>query len=111
MLDDVLRDAELRRIAAVRTWAGFPAPPLDDAFRTGLRRQLMQEAWAKNEGGFSLLRRAFGPPGFAWVGAAAGLVLIASVGVWGAPQQPGGVSEAPAGRPPGGQRRRPLPQP
>ena len=110
-LDDVLQDAELRRIAAVLTSARFPDPPLDDAFRTGLRRQLMQEAWAKNEGGFSLWRRAFGPPGFAWVGAAAGLVLIASVVVWGALQQPGGFSEVHVGSPVDGKSSVSLQQP
>jgi len=78
-LDDVLQDADLRRIVAVLTSAETPEPPLDDAYRTGLRRQLMQEAWAMSEGRYSLWRRAFGPRGFAWAGAAAGLVLIASV--------------------------------
>ena len=110
-LDDVLQDAELRRIAAVLTSSRFPDPPLDDAFRTGLRRQLMQEAWAKSEGGFSLWRRAFGAPGFAWAGAAAGLVLIASVVVWGALQQPGGFSEVHVGSPVDGKSSVSLQQP
>jgi hypothetical protein len=91
-LDDVLQDADLRRIAAVLTSAGVPEPPLDDAFRTGLRRQLMQEAWAMSEGRYSWWRRAFGPRGFAWAGAAAGLVLIASVVVWTALQPTGGFN-------------------
>jgi len=92
-LDDVLQDAELRRLAAVLTSTRVPEAPLDDAFRSGLRRQLMQEAWAMSEGRYSLWRRMFGPPGFAWAGAAAGLVLIASVVVWTALQQPGGFSQ------------------
>ena len=49
-LDDVLQDDELRRLAAVLSTARRPEPPVDDAFRTGLRRQLMQEAWAISEG-------------------------------------------------------------
>ena len=92
-LDDVLQDGELRRMAALLSSARVPEPPLDDAFRSGLRRQLMQEAWAMSEGRRSLWRRMFGPPGFAWAGAAAGLVLIASVVVWTALQQPGGFSQ------------------
>ena len=91
-LDDVLQDADLRRIVAVLTSAETPEPPLDDAYRTGLRRQLMQEAWAMSEGRYSLWRRAFGPRGFAWAGAAAGLVLIASVVVWTALQPTGGFN-------------------
>ena len=38
-LDDVLQDEELRRLASVLRSARMPEPPLDDAFRTGLRRQ------------------------------------------------------------------------
>ncbi len=45
-LDDVLQDDELRRIARVLSSATIPEPPLDEAFRTGLRRQLMNQAWA-----------------------------------------------------------------
>src|SRR5690348_205353 len=92
-LDDVLQDDELRHLAAVLRSGRVPEPPLDEAFRTGLRRQLMQRAWAMSDGRDSLWRRAFGPPGFAWAGAAAGLVLIASVVVWTALQQPGGFSQ------------------
>jgi len=33
-LDDVLQDADLRRIVAVLTSAETPEPPLDDAYRT-----------------------------------------------------------------------------
>jgi hypothetical protein len=46
-----------------------------------------------SEGRHSVWRRLFGPPGFAWAGAAAGLVLIASVVVWTALQQPGGFNQ------------------
>src|SRR6266513_2729245 len=92
-LDEVLPDAELRRIAGVLSSTRTPDPPVDEAFRTGLRRQLMNQAWAMSEGRNSWWRRAFAPPGLAWAGAAAGLVLIASVVVWGALQQPGGFQQ------------------
>src|SRR5438477_12703321 len=78
-LEDILQDDELRRVAAVLSSVRSPEPPLDDAFRTSLRRQLMQQAWAMSEGRYSWWRRAFAPPGLAWAGADAGLVLIASV--------------------------------
>lgn len=78
-LDDVLQDTELRRIATLLGSATTPEAPLDDAFQSGLRRQLMQQAWAMAEGRDSWWRRAFRPPGLAWAGAAVGLVVIASV--------------------------------
>lgn len=80
-LDDVLQDDELRRIATLLGSARSPEPPLDDAFRTGLRHQLMQQAWSMTEGRQSWWRRAFAPPGLAWAGAAAGVILIAVVAV------------------------------
>ncbi len=91
-LEDVLQDGELRRIASILSAVRAPEPPLDDAFRTGLRRQLMQEAWSRSEGRDSWWRRAFAPPGIAWAGAAAGLLLIASVVVWYSTQTTGGLS-------------------
>src|SRR6184192_3163343 len=92
-LDDVLQDDELRHVAALLKSASTPEPPLDEAFRTGLRRQLMNEAWSMTEGRGAWWRRAFAPPGLAWAGAAAGVLLIASVVVWGALQQPGGFQQ------------------
>ncbi|HEY0830250.1 MAG TPA: Ig-like domain-containing protein [Candidatus Dormibacteraeota bacterium] len=92
-LEDVLQDAELRRVASLLRAAKAPEPPLDDAFRTGLRRQLMQEAWSRSESRGSWWRRAFAPPGIAWAGAAAGLLLIASVVVWLSTQQSGGLNQ------------------
>ena len=91
-LEDVLQDDELRRIASMLSTARVPEPPLDEAFRTGLRRQLMNEAWSMTEGRVSWFRRAFAPPGLAWAGAAAGLVLIISVVVFAFAQHPGGFS-------------------
>jgi hypothetical protein len=92
-LDDVLNDPELRRVASLLHTARTPEPPLDDAFRTGLRRQLMQEAWSMAEGRNSWWRRAFAPPGIAWAGAVAGVLLIAAVAVWTATQQTGSLNQ------------------
>ena len=78
-LEDVLQEDDLRRIATLLRSVQSPEPPLDDAYRTGLRRQLMHEAWSMAEGGQSWWRRAFAPPGLAWAGAAAGVILIAAV--------------------------------
>lgn len=91
-LDDVLQDGELRHIASMLSSSTTAEPPLDEAFRTGLRRQLMNEAWAMTEGRRSWWRRAFAPPGLAWAGAAAGLLLIVSVVGYYALQQPGGLT-------------------
>ena len=93
-LDDVLQDEELQRIGAVLSAAKVPEPPLDDAFRTGLRRQLMTQAWDMAEGRSDRLwRRAFAPPGMAWAGAAAGLILIASVVLFATTQTNGGFNQ------------------
>jgi hypothetical protein len=92
-LDDVLQDSDLRRVAELLRSARAPEPPLDDAYQTGLRRQLMQEAWtmAERRAG-SWWRRLFAPPGLAWAGAVAGVLLIAAVAVWTATQQNGTLS-------------------
>ncbi len=110
-LDDVLDDGELRRIAGVLKSASIADPPLDDAFRTGLRRQLRNEAWAMSEGRESWWRRAFAPPGLAWAGAAAGLLLIASVVVFTTLQQPGGLNQLIVQSPVDGSRNVALQQP
>ena len=85
-LDDVLQDDELLHLGELLSSAVRPEPPLDDAFKSGLRRQLMQQAWAMGEGRPSLWKRVFAPPGMAWIGATAGLLLIASVVVFMATQ-------------------------
>ena len=85
-LDDVLQDQELLRLGELLSSAVRPEPPLDDAFKSSLRRQLMHQAWAIGEGRPSLWKRAFAPPGMAWIGATAGLLLIASVVVFMATQ-------------------------
>ena len=88
-LDDILQDQELRRLGGLLSSARREDPPLDEAFRSGLRRQLMQQAWDMSEGRPSLWRRVFAPPGLAWAGATAGLVLIAAVVVFWAMQPSG----------------------
>ncbi len=92
-LDDILQEDDLRRIASTLSSAQVSEPPLDDAFRTGLRRQLMKEAWSMSERRQGWWRRAFAPPGLAWAGAAAGLLLIASVVLWTAQQPTGGLDK------------------
>src|SRR5258708_14258071 len=47
----------------------------------------MHQAWEMGEGRSSWWRRAFAPPGMAWIGATAGLLLIASVVVYTATHQ------------------------
>jgi len=110
-LEDVLQDDELRRIASVLSSARAPEPPLDEAFRTGLRRQLMNEAWSMTEGRQSWWRRAFAPPGLAWAGAAAGLVLIMSVVIYTSLQPGGGVQQIIVQSPVDGDRSVALAQP
>ena len=110
-LDDVLQDEELRRLAGLLTSTRRSEPPLDDAFRSGLRRQLMQQAWEMGEGRPSLWRRLFAPPGLAWVGATAGLVLIASLVVFYGTQQAGGFQQVFVRSPMDGGRAVALQQP
>src|SRR5260370_27103174 len=78
-LDDILQDEELSRLAGLLNSTRREEPPLDDAFRSGLRRQLMQQAWDMGEGRQSLWRRIFAPPGPAWVGASARVIRIATI--------------------------------
>lgn len=53
-----------------------PAVEADPAFREALRRRLMQEAWKQKEPRRPWYRRLLGPPGLAWAGAMAGVLLI-----------------------------------
>jgi hypothetical protein len=82
-LDDLFPDPEDRRLAAILTSVQAPEVTADPAFRSQLRRQLMQEAWGHGErrrrqgGGF--WRGLFAPTGLAWTGAVAGVVMIALV--------------------------------
>jgi hypothetical protein len=89
-LDDVLQDDELVRLAGLLRSRRGAEPPLDEAFRSELRRQLMQQAWVLGEGRTPWWRRLTAPqgPALAWAGAAAGVLLIASVVVFAALQKP-----------------------
>lgn len=53
-----------------------PMVEADPAFREALRRRLMQEAWHQKEPRRPWYRRLLGPPGLAWAGAMAGVLLI-----------------------------------
>jgi hypothetical protein len=111
-LNDVLQDVELQQFASLLSSAKVPEPPLDEAFRSGLRRQLMTEAWTMAEGrGNGLWRRAFAPPGMAWASAAAGLIIIASVVLFATTQTPGGLTTVVVGSPMDGSKTVALQQP
>jgi len=101
-LDDVLQDQELLHLADMLRSARRAAPPLDDAFRSELRRTLMQKAWEAGEGRTPWWSRLTAPPALAWAGAAVGALLIAAVVVF-MSQQPSGqliitspIADAPA---------------
>ena len=87
-LEDVLQDHELLHLAGLLRSARRTEPPLDDAFRSSLRRQLMQKAWEMGEGRVPWWRRLARPPALAWAGAATGVILIASVAVFMTGQSP-----------------------
>jgi hypothetical protein len=88
-LDDILQDEELIRLAGLLKATRRADPPLDDAFRSSLRRQLMQRAWGMEEVRTPWWHRFAGPPALAWAGAALGILLIGSVVVFTANQGPG----------------------
>jgi Bacterial Ig-like domain len=98
-LDDILQDQELVHIARLLSSARRAEPPLDEAFRTGLRRQLMQKASGIEERRPSWWGRLFTPPALAWAGATAGVVLIAGVVIFMALQAPGSVTRLVIGSP------------
>lgn len=78
-LDDILQDSELLQVANLLREGRIADPPLDDAFRSALRRQLMNRAWGMGERGTPWWSGIFGPNTLAWAGAAVGVVLIATV--------------------------------
>jgi hypothetical protein len=89
-LDDVLQDEELVRLAGLLRSTVRAEPPLDEAFRSELRRQLMQKAWGeKSERRTPWWHRLPAPPSLAWAAVTAGVLLIASVVVYSSTQQPG----------------------
>ena len=78
-LNEILGDPELIRLAQVLHSSTMPEPPLDDAFKTGLRRELMAAAWRTVDSKNTWWRRLAAPQGLAWAGAAAMVVIVASV--------------------------------
>jgi Big-like domain-containing protein len=78
-LNEILGDPELIRLAQALSSRAMPDPPLDEAFKTGLRRELMADAWRTVEGKNTWWRRLVSPQGLAWAGAAAMVVIVASV--------------------------------
>jgi hypothetical protein len=80
-LDDILQDQELRHIADLLRGAPTAEAPLDDAFRSALRRQLMNQAWGMG-GGDPWWRKLFGPSTLVWATAAVGVILIGAVVVF-----------------------------
>ena len=92
-LNDILGDPELIRIAHKLSSASAPEPPLDDAFKSSLRRELMAAAWRETEGKNAWWRRAFAPQGLAWAGAVAMVVVVASVIFYTASLPAGGLTQ------------------
>lgn len=92
-LDDILQDQELSHVADLLRAGRMTDPPLDDAFRSALRRQLMNRAWGMGERKDPWWRKTFGPSTLAWAGAAVGVILIATVVVLMATNNtPGGLT-------------------
>ena len=81
-LDDILQDAELMQVAEWLRQGRMADPPLDEAFRSALRRQLMNRAWGMGDGSVPWWRKLFGPSTLAWASGAVGVVLIAAIVVF-----------------------------
>jgi hypothetical protein len=93
-LDELFPDPDDRRMAAILTSVQAPEVTADPAFRSQLRRQVMQEAWGRGErrrreAGGSFWRGLFAPKGLAWAGAMAGVLMVA-VGAYGLSRGVGG---------------------
>ncbi len=77
-LEDLFdKDASLEPYANLLRASRLKDAPLDPAFRSALRRQLMEEAWKRTERRPSLFSSLFRGPGLAWAGASMALVLLA----------------------------------
>jgi hypothetical protein len=93
-LDDTLQnDPELLRIARMLRSTPRAQPPLDAEFRSKLRRQLMDQAWDSVEDRRAWWRGLFAPQRVAWAAAAAVVVLVASIVLYTATQEPGQLIE------------------
>lgn len=93
LADALERDPELMRIAGMLGSAKQPEPPLDDAFRASLRRQLMDQAWDSVEDRRAWWRGWLAPQRMAWAGAAAVFVLAASIVFYTAAQPGGSITQ------------------
>ena len=79
-LEDLFaRDPSLEPYANLLRTSRLKEPPLDPAFRSALRRQILEEAWRRTERRSSLLASLFRGPGLAWAGASMAAVLLAIV--------------------------------
>ncbi len=78
-IDDLFPDPGDRRLAQSLRSVHAPEVSADPAFRSQLRRHLMQEAWESAEPRMGWWRRLWAPQRVAWAMAAAGAVLIAVV--------------------------------
>lgn len=77
-LEDLFdEDPSLEPYANLLRSSRLKDPPLDPAFRSSLRRQLMDEAWQRSERRPSFFAGLFRGPGLAWAGASMAAVLLA----------------------------------
>ncbi len=75
-LDGMFEEPELRDLAQLLRAAAPRGADPDAAFRTQLRRRLLEEAWQRAARPAPWYRRLFAAPTLAWAGAAVGLLLI-----------------------------------
>ncbi len=78
-IDELFPDDRDRRIAQALRTVHAPEVTPDPAFRSQLRRQLMQEAWTEAEPRMNWWRRLWAPQRVAWAMATVGALLIAIV--------------------------------
>ncbi|HEV2953715.1 MAG TPA: Ig-like domain-containing protein [Candidatus Dormibacteraeota bacterium] len=75
----LFEDPELAQIAGLLQQRQSPEPPLDPAFKSALRREVMELAWNLAEPKMGWWRRLVSPGGLAWGGATAGLAAVALI--------------------------------
>lgn len=78
-IDDLFEDERERRLAHTLRSVQSPEVTADPAFRSHLRRQLMEEAWRVAEPRMSWWQRLWAPQRAAWAMAGVGAVLLAVV--------------------------------
>ncbi len=79
-LEGFLKDTDLLEVARLLASYTPPEPPLDPAFQTQLRRDLLRAAWDGQDRKMPWYRRVVGPR-LAWAGATAGMAMIAIAAV------------------------------